>query len=409
MRPTIRPENVSGAPLMVENLLKDKDLSNINLSEEHRRLGEPGSLPGMRQGSSQPDFDERTLASGQAAESKGTSISSQGSEQVSSRSTRDAGAAKAASEPVDRVFLNDMASPTSSSKPRSKSYEQAGQRNILKMHKFHLYETASRFYLVGSDVTDRQCRVLKIDRTADCGTLSIAADAILYSKKEMNELLNTVDDGNKSSGGLKLKASTFGLLGFIRFTGDYYMLLITKRSQIAMIGGHAIYQIDGTELVSLTPTSSARSKPEQHPEEARFINILNNLDLSRHFYFSYSYDITHTLQYNICREKKALLKEAPAQSTRHFNEMFMWNHHLLQPAISVIENVYEWCLPIMHGFVDQAGGLLSDLTLVLMLKHLALSIYGRLVYVTIIARRSRLFAGARFLKRGSNDLVRLGG
>lgn len=30
--------------------------------------------------------------------------------------------------------------------------------------------------------------------------------------------------------------------------------------------------------------------------------------------------------------------------------------------------------------------------------------YGRIVYITIIARRSRFFAGARFLKRGANDL-----
>lgn len=34
-----------------------------------------------------------------------------------------------------------------------------------------------------------------------------------------------------------------------------------------------------------------------------------------------------------------------------------------------------------------------------------LSVYGRTLYITIIARRSRFFAGARFLKRGANDLV----
>ena len=33
------------------------------------------------------------------------------------------------------------------------------------------------------------------------------------------------------------------------------------------------------------------------------------------------------------------------------------------------------------------------------------NVYGRSIYVTIIARRSRFFAGARFLKRGVNDLV----
>jgi hypothetical protein len=44
--------------------------------------------------------------------------------------------------------------------------------------------------------------------------------------------------------------------------------------------------------------------------------------------------------------------------------------------------------PIIHGYIDQA----------------ALSMYGRTAHITVIARRSRYFAGARFLKRGANDL-----
>lgn len=35
----------------------------------------------------------------------------------------------------------------------------------------------------------------------------------------------------------------------------------------------------------------------------------------------------------------------------------------------------------------------------------ALRVYGRTIHISIIARRSRFFAGARFLKRGANDLV----
>jgi SacI homology domain len=34
-----------------------------------------------------------------------------------------------------------------------------------------------------------------------------------------------------------------------------------------------------------------------------------------------------------------------------------------------------------------------------------ISLYGRSIYVCVIARRSRYFAGARFLKRGVNDKV----
>ena len=261
-------------------------------------------------------------------------------------------------EPAMATGFERSASPgTAMLRNRGAVYEKVGEDGISKMHKFSLYETASRFYLVGADIMDRKFRILKIDRTSESGDLSIAEDDIVYTKKEMNQLLNAVDDGNKSSGGLKLRSSSWGLLGFIRFTGEYYMMLITKRSQVAMIGGHYIYQIDGTELVSLTSSSSSRYKLDRHPEEARFVSILSNLDLSRSFYFSYSYDITHTLQHNIRRERDALRTGNPGTRTPYveYNKMFIWNHHLLGPATRALKNTYDWCLPIMHGFVDQAS------------------------------------------------------
>ena len=292
-------------------------------------------------------------------------------------------------EPATAKGFQRSTSPTSTTqRNREAEYQKAGEEGVCKMHKLSLYETATRYYLVGGDIVDRKFRILKIDRTAESGDLSIAEDDIIYTKKEMNQLLNAIDEGNKISGGLKLKCSTWGLLGFIRFTGAYYMLLITKRSQVAMIGGHYIYQVDGTGLVSLTASSSARLKFDRDSEESRFIGILNNLDLSRSFYFSYSYDITRTLQHNIVFERQALQQGQVHTPQQFRNPMFIWNHYLLDPALKTLKSTYDWCLPIVHGFVDQA----------------TLSIFGRTVYITIIARRSRFFAGARFLKRGANDL-----
>ena len=240
---------------------------------------------------------------------------------------------------------------------KSAANYKAGEEGVSRMHKFSLYETASRYYLVGGDIVDRKFRVLKIDRTAESGNLSIAEDDIVYTKKEMNQLLKTVDDGNKGSGGLRLKCTNWGLLGFIRFTGAYYMLVITKRSQVALIGGHYIYQIDGTELVPLMASSSFRSKSDRDTEEARFIGILNNLDLSRSFYFSYSYNITRTLQQNIIREREALQHDPMTIRQPFHNAMFVWNHHFLQPVIETLKSPYDWCLPIVHGFIDQASKL----------------------------------------------------
>jgi hypothetical protein len=235
-------------------------------------------------------------------------------------------------------------------------YEKVGDQGVCKMHKFSLYETATRYYIVGADVMDKRFRILKIDRTADAGSLNIAEDEIVYTKKEMSQLLNAIDDGNKSTGGMKLRCSTWGLLGFIRFTGAYYMLLITKRSQVAMIGGHFVYSIDGTELVPLTTGSSSRFKPDlKNSEEARFLGILNNLDLTRSFYFSYSYDITRTLQHNIITERQAVANGVSYPHPQNCNSMFVWNSYLLQPANAVLKNTYDWCLPIIHGYMDQSG------------------------------------------------------
>ncbi|GAB7346269.1 hypothetical protein MBLNU457_4994t1 [Dothideomycetes sp. NU457] len=256
-----------------------------------------------------------------------------------------------------------------------------------KLHRFSLYETNARYFITGADITDNHFKVLKVDRTSPPGQLNIFEDDIVYSKQEVTQLLTTIDDGNKATGGLRLKLSFWGLLGFIRFTEAYYMLLVTKRQQVAMLGGHYVYQIESTELVPLTNAPGTRFAQNRNPEEARFLAILNNLDLSKSYYFSYSYDITRTLQHNIIRERQAM-SEGTQRPGPDYNDMFVWNHHLLKPAAAALENVYDWCLPITHGFIDQAS----------------IDVFGRLIYITIIGRRSRFFAGARFLKRGVNDL-----
>ena len=45
--------------------------------------------------------------------------------------------------------------------------------------------------------------------------------------------------------------------------------------------------------------------------------------------------------------------------------------------------------------------------LMLELDDIELTVLGRVIFVTLIARRSRHYAGARYLKRGVNDEVRI--
>ncbi|TQS38179.1 hypothetical protein Golomagni_01322 [Golovinomyces magnicellulatus] len=294
-------------------------------------------------------------------------------------------------EDVEKTSLSSQQKMKSNSGMKNKMRKKlrtSSDQGVCKIHRYTLYETATFYCVVGADVMDKKFKILKISRVADEGELAISEDETIYSKSEMTQMLNAIDNGNKNSGGMKLRCCIWGLLGFIRFTGAYYMLIISKRSQRAMIGGHYIYSIDGTEIIPLTTGLKSRFKADaKTPEEARFLSILNNLDLTRSFYFSYSYDITRTLQINIINERRCIADGKCFPHDQNYNYMFVWNYNLLRPSLDKIKNTFDWCLPVIHGYIDQS----------------LLSIYGRTVFITLIARRSRYFAGARFLKRGAND------
>lgn len=246
---------------------------------------------------------------------------------------------------------------------------------------YRIYETAIRYYIVGATQDEQRYAVLKVDRTVHEAQFAIEEDETLYTKKQINELLAAIDDGNRACGGLRRLASACGIIGMIRFTANYYFWLITKRSIVAQLGGHYVYHIEDTKLLSLTPSGSP-PKPARSADEARYQSILNSLEINKTFYFSNTYDITHTLQYN--------LTTPPTQSHAflgRFQEMFVWNHFLLDTAFGRLKGHARWCVPIVHGFIDQAK----------------ITVLGRPIYLTIIARRSRHFAGARFLKRGANQ------
>ena len=71
----------------------------------------------------------------------------------------------------------------------------------------------------------------------------------------------------------------------------------------------------------------------------------------------------------------------------------------------------HWVLPLIYGHVDQASAchLLHNITSEGRLTDTGhrteLTVGGRVIFITLIARRSRHFAGARYLKRGVNEEV----
>ncbi|XP_036341395.1 polyphosphoinositide phosphatase-like [Rhagoletis pomonella] len=268
---------------------------------------------------------------------------------------------------------------------------------ISAIQKVVLYETRSRLYLVGSNNRETRFRMLTIDRTQH--------DRVVIDENpdELNAL--EIRRFLASLGSSPRVTSAYGVLGFVRFLEGYYLLLVTKRKCCAHIGMHLIYTIKDTVMVRVNEPTTLRTP---HPYEERYKKMFQSIDLRSNFYFSYSYDLTRTLQYNESAPRfvgpnvdlehdeplpdwNKLTNNVVAPDERvnyafrsNSRTRFVWNAFLLQPMRGIIPK--DWLLEVTHGYISQS----------------CISVFGRHVNVCLIARRSTRFAGTRFLKRGAN-------
>lgn len=125
--------------------------------------------------------------------------------------------------------------------------------------------------------------------------------------------------------------------------------------------------------------------------EERYKSLFQLVDLTKDFFFSCTYDLTHTLQNNVT--PAGSIRTGPGSRPPH--DAFQWNQYLLRDLLNVVDmdalvgqdSAYAWNLPLIHGSFGQQRCCL----------------FGRSLTVTLIGRRSRFFAGTRYLKRGINE------
>ncbi|KAF8950040.1 SacI homology domain-containing protein [Flammula alnicola] len=203
----------------------------------------------------------------------------------------------------------------------------------------------------------------RLHRTTQDDSLNVIEDEVEYTGKQMSAMLKMLDDGNRASGGLGKAKVFFGIAGFIRFTAGWYMILVSKRSVVALLGGHYLYHCENSDIIP-------------------------QVDMSKNFYFSYTYDLTSTLQHNLTGPVRS------GENNWPINDRFAWNFNMLTAPFAgcdVPPLKHYWLLPLVHGHVTKQ------------VRDRLINCLGRVIFVTLIARRSRHFAGARYLKRGVND------
>ncbi|KAG2259592.1 hypothetical protein Bca52824_078886 [Brassica carinata] len=243
------------------------------------------------------------------------------------------------------------------------------------LHKFKLYSTYTNYYLIGRDENKTFWRILKIDRT-DPTELNLFEDPTRYTHDEIVQLKKWISRGNQKYGGLRAETTCYGIIGFVRFLGPYYMLVIKRRKKVGEICGHAVYGIAETEQIMI-PYPSPETRVANSLAERRYKNLLKMVDVRKDFYFSYTYHLMHTLQKNVCNTERGKI---------HDDSMFVWNEYLTHGIRRILQNTV-WTVSLVYGFFQQTKCSVSDEEFVL----------------TVIARRSRHYAGTRYLRRGIND------
>lgn len=93
------------------------------------------------------------------------------------------------------------------------------------------------------------------------------------------------------------------LAGFVKFTAGWYMIVISKRSVVALLGGHYLYHCESTDMIPVCVSH----KIEKPAEEQRLLNIFKQVDMSKHFYFRFSFCTNNEIMLSVATATRMIL------------------------------------------------------------------------------------------------------
>ncbi|KAH3768791.1 hypothetical protein DPMN_170007 [Dreissena polymorpha] len=170
-------------------------------------------------------------------------------------------------------------------------------------------------------------------------------------------------------------------MGVIRLTAGPYLIVITQKEKVGEIRGHMIWKVKATQLHSYKRTMFHLTE-KQNRDNSVYLSMVENVLRTENYYFSSTYDITHSLQrlHNTSPEFISMPLHERADAR------FMWNGHVLRELTQQAE-LARYCLPVLHGFVSINSPVVNN----------------KSVDYILISRRSVYRAGTRFNVRGLDN------
>ena len=264
----------------------------------------------------------------------------------------------------------------------------------------------------------------------------IVFDSHVYNGREVQTLIKTLKlvatgEGDNLVGPI----SAVAIVGFVRFLRGFYLVLASERCLLGKIGGHAVFSIRSSQVIQVWQTKKApeskslleklqkgisrqfSGKSPLDAAESKYLAMFSLVDLTKDFYFSYTYALTHTVQTNLeaansvrgrrnsdriyqGQRLNTVSSSGPGNEDKlaadyslKVNDRFVWNHHLTSELLALKElsvggqPPINWSIVLLHGSFSQRECM----------------VFGKRINITLIARRSRHFAGTRYLKRGVTE------
>ena len=188
------------------------------------------------------------------------------------------------------------------------------------------------------------------------------------------------------------------IFGFIKFNMGYYVILACNSDIVGKIGRNIIFRVDKLKYFPLFEIEEDFQNGLESLQEKKYFNLVQSFSYDKQLYFSYSYNLTNTLQRNFveCFKKETDInfsnvaykdekgKISLEKSTNYF---FCWNYFHIEEFFDLIierNKNKEWINYFIYGYFGQNF----------------CNIRGFWLQISVIGRRNRHFAGTRYLKRG---------
>lgn len=164
-----------------------------------------------------------------------------------------------------------------------------------------------------------------------------------FSKQNILTPSLSSDDVGQANSQIIESRTIFGIIGIINLIAGPYLIVITKRNHIGDINDRSIFQVQETEIISFRRTTTHLTEKQVAFNNA-YITMIKSVLNTPYFYFSYTYDLSHSMQriYNNGSSfaNKSLLERA--------DQRFIWNRALMSRFFEDQELI-SFCLPIIHG------------------------------------------------------------